>query len=392
MYYRAEDDLQATVQRKKLQAIRYALDNNEFQLYYQPKVNMVTGKVLGAEALIRWIHPEEGVIPPLDFLPVLDGTDLEIELGNWVVEQALNQLDDFLSKGIKLEISVNISSFHLQSANFVHMLEMALEQHPKVNSRCLQLEILESSTLSDVSAIRNVIHMCRDGLGVHVSLDDFGTGYSSLTHLRNLPVDTIKIDQSFVRNMLDDPQDYTIVDGVIGLSSSFHRDVIAEGVETTEHGLMLVLMGCELAQGYGVARPMPIIDFEVWLTNYTPNASWLKAGTEPYSIKKTQLAQFQLCANHWKTTFQSQLASQGHGWPIMDHKKCLCGRWIQVARQSGSFDDALIDSLDQDHEHVHLTAKQLMVRRDDRDNSVTDISKLEQAFQQMQTNLDKLLN
>lgn len=278
--FNAEEDLKLIEKNHRLDEIQTALVNNEFRLYYQPKVNMRTGEVFGAEALIRWQHPEAGLIPPLDFLPVIDGTNLEIQVGNWVVSQALQQLSEWHNQGIKLEISINVASHQLLSAPFLEGLGRALKAHPDVEPRYLQLEVLESSALSDLDTIRTIISTCQDTLGVQVALDDFGTGYSSLTHMRMLPANVVKIDQSFVRDMLSDSDDYAIIKGVIGLANAFNRQIIAEGVETSEHGLMLLNMGCELAQGYGISRPMPAKDLPTWLNNYQANEEWVALGKE----------------------------------------------------------------------------------------------------------------
>ena len=251
-----------------LQEIQQAFSKNEFCLYYQPKVNMATGKVYGAEALIRWLHPDKGVIAPLKFLPIIEGTKLEILIGNWVINEALKQLNFWQEQGIKLEISVNISSFHLQGSTFITDINDSLALYPNVDPKSLQLEILESSSLGDLDTVSNIINSCINKFGVTIALDDFGTGYSSLTHLRSLHADTIKIDQSFVRDMLDDPNDYAIIDGVIRLADSFSRDIIAEGVETRQHGLMLLIMGCKKAQGYGIAKPMPADEIPDWLSRH----------------------------------------------------------------------------------------------------------------------------
>ena len=213
------NDHEITNRQSQLSEVKQALTGGQFQLYYQPKVNMKTGKVFGVEALIRWIHPEKGLIPPLDFLPLIDGTELEIQVGGWVINEALQQLDDWQQQGIKLEVSINISSHHLQSEAFFDQLNEALDKHPDVNSQDLQLEILESSALGDINAISGIIKSCQNVLGVNVALDDFGTGYSSLTHMKNLSANTIKIDQTFVRDLLDDPNDYSIIEGVIGLAA-----------------------------------------------------------------------------------------------------------------------------------------------------------------------------
>ncbi|QUM87288.1 EAL domain-containing protein [Moritella sp. 28] len=279
---------QLTIQKHlQLDEIQQAFSNNELVLYYQPKINMNTGEVFGVEALIRWLHPEKGLIPPLEFLPIIEGSKLENRIGDWVINEALKQIVAWQKQRIFIEVSVNIASYHLLSSTFLTQLENALASHPNLNSKYLQLEILESSALGDLNTIRNILNTCQDILGVNIALDDFGTGYSSLTHLKNLPANTIKIDQNFVKNMLDDPDDYAIINGVLALADSFNREVIAEGVETTEHGLMLLKMGCYAAQGYGIARPMPATEFPNWLHNYTPNQQWLDSNSIIHTTNDT---------------------------------------------------------------------------------------------------------
>ncbi|MCK5354878.1 MAG: diguanylate cyclase, partial [Methyloprofundus sp.] len=209
-FFNAEQDELDAKRNIKLREIEKALENNDLCLYYQPKVNMETGEVFGVEALIRWIHPEKGIIMPVDFLPIIEATELEIQMGNWIINAALKQLEMWQQQNIKLEVSVNISSYHLQSTSFLDELEKILSLYPCVNSKSLQLEILESSALSDLKLISSIIKTCINSFGISIALDDFGTGYSSLTHLRNLSAKTIKIDQSFVRDILDDPNDYAI--------------------------------------------------------------------------------------------------------------------------------------------------------------------------------------
>ena len=276
--FNPEQDKQKSQKNQQLDEIKQALENNEFTLYYQPKIKMNTGEVYGAEALIRWLHPEKGLIPPLAFLPIIEGSQLEILVGDWVINQALQQAVIWQKQGIFMEISVNIACYHLISPTFITQLENALASHPNFDAKYLQLEILESGALTDLNTIRGILNTCRDVLGVNIALDDFGTGYSSLTHLKDLPANTIKIDQSFVKNMLDELDDYAIINGVLALAGTFNRDVIAEGVETTEHGLMLLEMGCYAAQGYAIARPMPAADLANWLHNYIPNQHWLNSG------------------------------------------------------------------------------------------------------------------
>ncbi|MFT4939668.1 MAG: diguanylate cyclase (GGDEF)-like protein/PAS domain S-box-containing protein [Paraglaciecola sp.] len=269
----AEDDAFKT-QRKSISNINSALDRGEFVLHYQPKVNMRTGDVIGVEALIRWQHPVSGLVPPLEFLPVVEGHVVSLKLGEWVIDAALRQIIQWRNMGINLPVSVNISAYQLQQNNFTTRLATLLAAHPEVNPNCLELEILETSALHDISQVSATMNACHE-LGVRFALDDFGTGYSSLTYLKRLPAYLIKIDQSFVRDMLQDADDLAIVEGIVGLAKAFQRKVIAEGVETIAHGVALLQLDCEWAQGYGIARPMPADDIPEWVCNWKADDSWL---------------------------------------------------------------------------------------------------------------------
>jgi diguanylate cyclase (GGDEF)-like protein len=260
-------------QQKKIDDVRLALFNHEFVLHYQPKVNMCTGEVKGVEALIRWQHPERGLVPPLDFLPAIEGRGISLDLGEWVIETALSQISQWQGLGINLPISVNVSAYQLTQKNFSDRLSALLGVHPEVSPQSLELEILETSALNDINQVSVTMETCHQ-LGVRFALDDFGTGYSSLTYLRRLPAYMIKIDQSFVRDMLEDTDDLAIVEGVVGLAKAFKREVIAEGVETIAHGEALLRLGCNLAQGYGIARPMPAGDILEWVSSWKADDAW----------------------------------------------------------------------------------------------------------------------
>jgi diguanylate cyclase (GGDEF)-like protein len=260
-------------QLASIENIDAGLSNREFVLYYQPKVNIRTSEVIGVEALIRWQHPVRGLVPPMEFLPAIEGHAISIKIGEWVILSALTQISQWQGAGLNFPISVNISAYQLQQDNFTNRLAALLSTHPEVNPYCLELEILETSALSDINKVFATMSACNE-LGVRFALDDFGTGYSSLTYLRRLPAQLIKIDQSFIREMLEDAEDRAIVEAIIGLAKSFQRDVIAEGVETINHGRELLQMGCELAQGYGIARPMPADDIPEWISNWTANDVW----------------------------------------------------------------------------------------------------------------------
>jgi diguanylate cyclase (GGDEF)-like protein/PAS domain S-box-containing protein len=269
----AEQDSSIRGHHESIERIRQALERHEFVLHFQPKVNMRTGHVVGAEALIRWQHPDRGLLPPVAFLPAIEDHPLAIAVGEWVIATALTEVARWRELGLDIPISVNVGAHQLQQADFVDRLRALLAKHPGLAPSRLELEILETSALNDITQVSQVIEDC-ERIGVTFALDDFGTGYSSLTYLKRLKVRLLKIDQSFVRGMLDDPDDLAILEGVIGLASAFKCGVIAEGMETAAHGAMLLKLGCDLAQGYGIARPMPGDAIPAWSATWRPDPSW----------------------------------------------------------------------------------------------------------------------
>jgi diguanylate cyclase (GGDEF)-like protein/PAS domain S-box-containing protein len=270
-----ESDRKAQTRRKQLEQLAQALVHDQFVLYYQPKVDLLNGDIIGAEALLRWQHPERGVLAPGEFLPQLHGSELEREFGEWVIERSLAQIAYWQSMGLSITVSSNISANHLLQPGFYDYLAQALRRYPALPPQLLELEVLESAAISDMQQAIDILGRCKR-LGIRFALDDFGTGYSSLTYLRKLPIDTLKIDQSFVRDMLVDHDDLGIVESVVQLAKVFGREVIAEGVETAEHGAALRALGCRQAQGYGIARPMPAGQFPLWCTQWRkqPRQGW----------------------------------------------------------------------------------------------------------------------
>jgi diguanylate cyclase (GGDEF)-like protein/PAS domain S-box-containing protein len=268
----AEHDRLTQTNRVARNRIEEALENQEFVLYYQPKVNLHSGEIYSLEALIRWQHPQHGLRQPTEFLPQVENTDFIIALGEWVIAEALRQMEDWQAAGHQFKVSLNIAARHMMHPEFAARLAAALKQHPGIAPEQLVLEITETAAIEDIASVAQVINSCKL-LGVGFALDDFGVGYSSLTYLRRLPVDIIKIDQSFVRDMLHDNDDMAVVTGIISLSRDFKRKVIAEGVESVEHGLCLMRLGCDLGQGYGIAKPMPAGDLPDWIRAYKPDSS-----------------------------------------------------------------------------------------------------------------------
>ncbi|HEY1147452.1 MAG TPA: EAL domain-containing protein [Pseudoduganella sp.] len=265
----AEQQRSTISRHAQLDAIRHALARKEFVLYYQPIVDLRQGRVVAAEALIRWQHPRRGLLSPAEFLPLIEDDPLAVQLGEWVIDSALRQQEAWQDAGLHIVSSVNIGSRQLQQPDFVDRLKALLEAHPGVAPSRLKLEVLETSALEDITHVSRIIAECA-ALGVSFALDDFGTGYSSLLYLKRLPAAQIKIDQGFVRNMLEDPDDLAILEGVLGLAAAFRREAIAEGVESDAHARMLLQLGCRLAQGYGIARPMPAQDLPRWVAGWRP--------------------------------------------------------------------------------------------------------------------------
>src|SRR5690554_2805297 len=236
-------------QHETVERMRQALHNDELCLYYQPKVNMRTSEVIGAEALLRWQHPDRGLLAPGAFIGLVESTPLMLDIGQWVLDNALRQMTEWLQQGARVPLSINVSAIEMRDPKFVEQLAQKLAAWPDIDPAMLELEVLETSALGDLGQVAQVLDNCRQ-LGVSVAIDDFGTGYSSLTYFKRLPARVVKIDQSFVMGILRDPADLAILDGIVRLADALDRQLIAEGVETHEHAEMLLRIGCDLAQGY----------------------------------------------------------------------------------------------------------------------------------------------
>lgn len=246
-----------------------ALRNNELCLHYQPKINLSSGTITGYEALLRWQHPQEGIIYPQNFIPFVEQTNLIVDIGNWVIEQALTQISNWAVLGKTWSVAVNIAALHFQREDFVETLKHLLSRFPNSSPQMLDIEIVESVMLENIPLVVKNINECKK-LGVTFSLDDFGTGYSSLSYLKKLETHSIKIDQSFIRGIFDDKNSLLLTIAIIGLAKSFNREVIAEGVETVEQAKLLMRLGCDSAQGYGFAKPMPVEAVISWSKHFSP--------------------------------------------------------------------------------------------------------------------------
>jgi len=253
-----------------IEEIKKAIDTGEIILFYQPQVDCKQGVVVGVEALVRWQHPLLGIRSPNEFLPIIEKEPLIIHLGEWLIETALSQLQQWAEQGIELTISVNIAAKHLLQEDFLSRLSTLLELYPSSIQSKLQIEITETVALGDNLSIGTLIKKCKK-LNISFSLDDFGTGYSSLIHLKRLGTQEIKIDKSFVDDITHDVSDLVIVRGIISLADAFDQQVVAEGVETKEQLQLLQELGCHVIQGYYIAHPMPTKKMTEWLKAFQPD-------------------------------------------------------------------------------------------------------------------------
>jgi diguanylate cyclase (GGDEF)-like protein len=250
--------------------LREAIENGELLLHFQPQMELATEQIQGAEALVRWRHPERGLIPPDTFIPLAEHAGLIRPLTRWVLDAALRQCREWLDDGWALRVSINASVQDLRDTTFADHIRHALELHG-VAAEYLCVEITESAMMSDPTAARGVLERVR-ALGVSVAIDDFGTGYSSLAYLKRLPTDELKLDRSFVRHIATDDGDRAIVRASIALAHDLGLSVVAEGAEDTEGLAALGRVGCDLVQGYVLSKPLPAEQFATWMSGRLANA------------------------------------------------------------------------------------------------------------------------
>lgn len=241
-----------------------ALEREEFELYYQPKIDLLSGRMCGAEALLRWKHPQQGMVLPKRFIPVAEQLGMISPITDWVLDTALSECKSWLNNGQSLSISVNVSARSFQSPGLVMRIEQALARSGVAGS-CLELEITEDTLMADLEEGARILAELSE-LGVSIAIDDFGTGYSSLSYLKSLPIDTLKIDQSFLDGMTTNPKDAAIVRSIIELGHNLNCKVVAEGVEGEAVHLQLKELGCDLMQGFHISKPLPDAGFREWLS------------------------------------------------------------------------------------------------------------------------------
>ncbi|NTV94114.1 MAG: EAL domain-containing protein [Thiobacillus sp.] len=321
-------DMRLQANRGLLRKIEKAINEQQFVLYYQPIVNCREGRVEGVEALIRWQHPILGLLAPLEFLPLIDQDDLGVAVGEWVIGEALRQLRVWHDQGLSHKVAVNLFARHLLQPSFPDWLAAKLAEYPAELAQYLSIEIAESAAMSDINACADALHRCQK-LGIGISLDNFGIGYASLLHLKRLMMDTLKIDQSFVQNMLNAPEDLAIVGGVVGFAAPFGCQVAAEGAETIEHLLTLLELGCNVIQGYSIARPMPPEKLEAWLRGFQPDPLWSLSTSARPTRDHFELLLAEANFRAWFSKALDLCKQKRYVDSLSDERHCPFGKWLE---------------------------------------------------------------
>jgi diguanylate cyclase (GGDEF)-like protein len=259
-FFRPDMNVRAMERQSIESGLRDAMERGEFVLHYQPKMNLETGGIIGVEALIRWHHPQRGLVPPVQFIPVAEDCGFIVPIGRWVLHEACRQARAWQDSGLRpVRIAVNVSAVELRANDFVAGVNDVLTE-TGLDPRYLELELTETFLMQDSKSTVAVLQALK-GMGVQLALDDFGTGYSSLSYLKRFPIDTLKIDRSFVRDLTTDADDASIVTAVISMGKSLHMGVVAEGVETREQLAFLQEQSCPEGQGYYFSRPVGAEEF-----------------------------------------------------------------------------------------------------------------------------------
>lgn len=271
-FYNSTRDDPISTREELVGQIVSSLDNGDFIIYYQPKMDIVTGKLYGVESLIRWKHPERGILNPGEFLPFVRKTALSILIDDLVIFSVLKQQNDWCKIGLDIPISINLEPPYIEQSNFVDKITSLFLKFPDIKKSNISFEILETGLLCKPETINKLKQL--NEFGILFSLDDFGIGYSSLSYIKDLPLSSIKIDRSFIQELTT--VDYTkkIVKHIIDLARSLNLEVIAEGIETIEQGSTLIELGCTLGQGYYIAKPMSPTDLPIWIRNWTLPTLW----------------------------------------------------------------------------------------------------------------------
>lgn len=394
--YRLFDPVQESEVRHRLKLfkeLQRALPGNQLELYYQPRIDLRNGELVGAEALMRWNHDEQGLLLPGAFLQLAQGRELEFDLGRWVIESAIAQHLAWREQGLTLPVSINISPRQLMRPGFETEVEQSLASCPADVARHLEFEVLESTAVKETEVASNTMRHC-GRLGIRFSLDDFGTGYASLMRFHNLPVDILKIDQGFVRGMVADERHLGIVEGVLRLAQNLGNPVVAEGVESMEAGAMLYQLGCQYAQGFAIARPMPASELPGWALQWSNGSPWQSLARQVEELPGSHDFGVSVLGHRdWLARFVGAVTAHDvDALAELGRSTCPFDLWYQGIGQARYSELAGFALLPPKHQRVHELAESItrQVERGDQAQAIAGLDALREASDRLVDALTRL--
>jgi len=365
-FFDVVSDQKIKANHRTITKLKNALIAGEFCFYYQPKADAATGSVVELEALARWNHPMLGILSPAEFLPLIENDETLCSLfDTWVVTTALRQLDQWQKEDFSVKICINISPRQFKSNNFIAWLKDVVTASGISMELLsyLEFEILETAAVESHVRSNEIIRECKE-MGITFALDDFGTGYSSLMHLRDLNVDTIKIDQMFVKSMLENSSSMVIVQAIVALANAFDIKVTAEGAETIEHVVALLEMGCDDIQGYAIARPMPPESVKSFVQQYKTDPKWQMASQLLPSKADFELLLAASNLRYWADrVVESLTKEQLDVEPItLDVTQCRFGKWLESTKNRRYENAASFQKILAEHQALHELVTQTAER------------------------------
>lgn len=386
-FFNVEASQELEEQQEALVYLRQAMINDEFVLFYQPKVNMINNKVLGFEALLRWNNPKEGLVYPDGFLPLVEhDPSFMIDLGHWVLDHAFFQLESWHLSGQDFSLSVNVSSHEIKQKNFLSYLKKLFDKYPAIKPNTIEIEILESSAFEDFNLTSKILIECQK-LGVSIAIDDFGTGYASLHYLKKLPMNTLKVDKSFVIDLLSVSQNLSIVEASIGLAKAFNSTIVAEGVESEEHGKVLLQLGCDIAQGYCISKAIPVENIDDWIKSWKGFPSWEL--TKPISKDKYSMLYASIEHTNWVNSLEDYINNKTSELPKMSANQCHLGNWILKSSIKEQGKKPEFDELKELHLQLHDYSEKLLLFR--KDEYPDGIKKLKEIHKKLLAKIEALM-
>ncbi len=369
-----------------------ALQEDRLVLHYQPQVEMGSGRLVGVETLLRWNHPERGLLDSKHFIEVLEGCELIVDVERWVLDRVLSQIAEWTEKAICPKVRMNIGARHLLSGSFVEDLRNAFSRYPGVRPQSLELDITETKSFRDIKKVKSIFDACRR-FGVSISIGNIGTEHGSLSYIQTLGVDRVTIDRRFVRNLPKSPQDMAIVASLVTSAQLLLIDVIGEGIETEEEGQLLLKWGCRIGQGLAIAPPMLPEKLPEWLEQYRPFDSWSQWNHAPWEPKDYPLLMAKEAARVFYESFLEGIEKPGETrveW--IDSHRCLQGRWIDRDGEIRYGNTTAFKEYRNAHERLHTLLREAVAARDTGDAPALDALKrsIKEVNRELICHLDRI--